>query len=284
MKSLSILFLSAFIASQAHGQVISGKTTNHDSGKPLEYVNIGVVGESAGTISDMQGNFRLEIKGLPSDKEVRFSMIGFESKVYTIGELLNEDNNIELTAKAFVLEEVTITPRKKLHKVGTTACSMNSICGWNGNQYGKGSEIGVKIELGDLPVSIRTLHARLFHLSFDSVLCRLHIRDIAGDLPQNELLQENIYITVTPKLDWAKFDLSRYNLVLSGDVALTLEFVNVFGLKNNKLKKMGNGKKPEAVVLFRSKKGKGNFYSKWGSEANWIKITDESPTFYLTVQ
>ena len=284
MKSLSVIFLFVFVATQVQGQVITGKITNHDTDKPLEYVNIGVVGEPVGTISDMQGDFRLDIKGLPNNKEVRFSMIGFESKTYTIGELLDKENNIELAVKVFAIEEVTITPRKKIRKVGTTACSMRSICGWSGTQRGKGHEIGTKIELGDSPVSIKTLHVRLFHQSFDSSLFRLHIRDIADELPQNELLRENIYIVVTRESGWVEFDLRPYNLILSGDIVLTLEWINVFGLNMDKLLKMGKEKRLEPVVLFRSKKGKGSFYSKWGSEAKWIRRTVESPTFYLTVQ
>ena len=284
MKSLTVLSLFAFIAIQVHGQVISGKITNHDTDKPLEYVNIGVVGEPVGTISDMQGDFRLDIKGLPNDKEVRFSMIGFESKTYTIGELLNKENNIELVVKVFAIEEVTITPKKKFRKVGTTGCSMRSLCGWGGTQRGKGHEIGSKIVLGETPVSIKSLHVRLFHQSFDSSLFRLHIRNIADDLPQNELLRDNIYITVTRESGWVEFDLRPYNLILSGDIILTLEWVNVFGLNKDKLLKMGKERRLEPVVLFRSKKGKESFYSKWGSEAKWIEETNESPTFYLTVQ
>ena len=160
---------------------------------------------------------------------------------------------------------------------------MRSLCGWGGTQRGKGHEIGSKIVLGETPVSIKSLHVRLFHQSFDSSLFRLHIRDIAGDFPQNELLRENIYITVTRESGWMEFDLSPYNLTLSGDIVLTLEWVNVFGLNEDKLMKMNKDREPQPQVLFRLKKGKGHTYVKWGSEAKWIK-GNGSPTFYLTVQ
>ena len=284
MKSLSVLFLLMFAAIQVQGQVITGKITDSDTGKPLQYVNIGVVGESIGAISGSQGEYSLDAKGLPDSKEVRISMIGYESRTFTIGELSGKVNNIDLTVSTIALEEIIITPRNKSRKIGTTACSMRSICGWGGTLFGKGHEIGTKIELGDSPVSIRTLHTRLFHQSFDSSLFRLHIRDIDGDLPQDELLWENIYITVTRESGWVKFDLRPYNLVLSGDIVLTLEWVNGFGLNEDKLMKMNKGRRPEPVVLFRSKNGEGSFYSKRGSEAKWIGRTNESPTFYLTVQ
>jgi hypothetical protein len=281
-------FLSLFSLFPARGQVISGKVVNSRTGVPLEYVNIGIIDEPAGTITGKQGNFKLNIGNVPEDKTIKFSMIGFEPEIFSVKELLLRENKIELSEKTFELKEVIVNPAGKIHKLGTTGCSMRSICGWGwewgGVRY-TGYEIGLKIALGQQSVAVKKIHAYLLIQSFDSTLFRVHIREFSDGLPGKELLRENIYITVTRNSGWEEFDLSRYNIVLSGDIVLTLEWVDAFGINESRFQKMNRSKQPQPVVLFRCKKKKENIqYSKWGSEAKWNKLPGSSPSFYLTVR
>jgi len=97
------------------------------------------------------------------------------------------------------------------------------------------------------------------------------------------LLKQNILITITKSSGWADIDLSKYNLVLKDEIALTLEWLKVLGLNENKLIRVGSEKK-SANVLFSIKKKQGCTYVKWGVEAKWSKVDTKSPSIYLTIQ
>ena len=77
---LSIL-LPARLSAQDNG-ILTGNVRDQDN-KPLELVNVAIVGSSSGSTSDQNGNYLLLI---PSNQEVTvdFSFIGFKSKRYQI--------------------------------------------------------------------------------------------------------------------------------------------------------------------------------------------------------
>ena len=63
--------------------IIHGTVTNHLS-KPLPGINIVVKGTTTGTVSDLEGNFKLEApKGAA---ELEFSFIGMETMVLKMNE------------------------------------------------------------------------------------------------------------------------------------------------------------------------------------------------------
>jgi hypothetical protein len=286
MKRLfPILLLSIIFSPQIQGQIISGKIINVINEEPIEYVNIGIVDIPIGTTTDEKGNFNLDIKGHSIDNKVRISMIGYNSQTFIIKDLLKKESIIALEEQYYEISEVVVRPNGRIRKVGTTNFSRGKgVCGWGGTQFGAGHEIGTKIDLGEKPVKLKSIHVRLFTQSFDSTLLRLHIRNILEDFPSNEILKENIYLTISKKSGWVEFDISDYNIVLNGEIALTLEWLNVFRTNENRMVRM-NRKSPHkiAVVLFNIRTKQELLYSRWGSEAKWTINKSQSPSFYLTV-
>jgi len=285
LKSVFIL-LSIFYISTLSGQTITGKVIDASSGEALAYVNIGVVGQSRGTITDETGIFALEINGLPAEASVRFSMIGYVAQNFTVKELSdNKEITIRLVNVPVSLSEVVIKP-KRTRKAGMTKCAPGPTCGWGVELRGIGSEIGLKIELGELPVLIKSLHVRVDKNSFDTCLLRLHVRNVVNELPQDELLKQNIILPVTKKSGWAEIDLSKHQLVFHGDIILSLEFVDVKGINKNRLVSVrSNGKKlpPNAAILFNMSKSQVGAYNNFGFERHWKRNNDNTPSFYLTV-
>ena len=53
--TLTLLIPALLLHSQ---ELYQGNITDHKTGMPLSYVNIGVVGKDIGTVSDMDGNFK----------------------------------------------------------------------------------------------------------------------------------------------------------------------------------------------------------------------------------
>jgi hypothetical protein len=284
MKLISIFALFSLIAIHLNGQAVTGKVIDSSSGEPLEYVSIGVVNTSIGIITDSKGNFKIDVKGQSPKAVVRISMISYAPQIFTIEELSAKENIIKLVSTPMQLAEVIVRPSGKSREVGTTSYTrIGGWCGWGGSNFGQGNEIGTKIELGNLPVQINKLHVHVQRQAFDSSLYRLHIRTIVDNSPFEELLNTNIILAITKESGWIDFDLSKYNIILKGDVALTLEWVKVIGINKKRAQKIDKIITTE-YVLFNTKKNQGNIYTRWGTEAKWTMHENGSPSIYLTIQ
>ncbi|MEM6842961.1 MAG: SusC/RagA family TonB-linked outer membrane protein [Bacteroidota bacterium] len=102
------LFVSLILIStqlQAQERTISGKITSVDKGDALPGVNVVVKGTTNGTISDIDGNYRLNV-GEDAETLV-FSFIGLVTKEVAIG---NQSTlNVELSDDTKQLSEVVVT-------------------------------------------------------------------------------------------------------------------------------------------------------------------------------
>jgi hypothetical protein len=96
-----------------------------------------------------------------------------------------------------------------------------------------------------------------------------------------ELLTENILLSITNESGWAKIDLQQYNLILSGEIGLTLEWLKVHGINEDREMKI-NDRMQKAYLLFKNKKNQTGL-RRWGTEAKWIINNENSPSMYLTI-
>lgn len=234
----------------------------------MVYVNIGVIGTTIGTITNQQGNFSLNLKNQPAKAIIRFSTIGYQSQEYTVSELLNKKVAIELVETPVLLEAVTINPKKfKKKRLGTKTSTKLTATGWGG--FGKGGERGLKIKVKN-EVYLEALHFHILENSYDSILLRLHIRKLIGNIPSEELLREEILIPVDIRLGWVEVNLKQYNLSYDENFALTLEWIDGWSAKRSNLY--------FSISIF-----KGVLYGKEASEANWTILKRRSAAFYLDV-
>nr|WP_321376364.1 TonB-dependent receptor plug domain-containing protein [uncultured Bacteroides sp.] len=103
-KPLGLLFLFCFIPFWALAQNITVKGVVKDiSGEPLLGVNVRQVGTTTGTVTDIEGNYSLQVK---KDAKLLFSFVGF------VNQTINVDgrNTINVTLKedSKTLEEVVV--------------------------------------------------------------------------------------------------------------------------------------------------------------------------------
>jgi hypothetical protein len=260
---------------------LKGKIIDSKTSEPIEYVCIGVINTNYGKITDNKGCFEFEAKEQDLSSIVRISMIGYEARMFTIEELVNNNNEIKLVQTAIELEEVIIKPtiERNIGAIGYNRLAGWS--GWGGLHNGKGCEMGIKIDLGNHPVKIKTFHVLLHRQAFDTIFCRLHIRSIKDTLVLDELLTENIILAITNESGWVKIDLEQYNLIMSGEIALTLEWLKVQGINEDREMKI-NDRMQKAYILFKNKKNQTGLY-RWGTEAKWIIDKGDSPSMYLTI-
>ena len=281
MRIISTIILILLIQIKVSGQVIAGRITDSKTNEPLEYVSIGIINTNFGTISDSNGYFKLDAK-VEESSIVRISMIGYESQKFTVKELRNNKNEIKLIETTIELTEIIIKPTKE-RKVGATSYNRSSgWSGWGGLRTRRGFEIGIILDLGNEPVKVKNLNILLKRQSFDKTLFRLHIRAINDTLVSEELLTENIIFSITKESGWAEIDLESYNIILSGKVGVTLEWLDVIGNNPDRAIKI-NKRMTDAYILFRNKKNQIGLY-RWGVESKWIINKKNSPSMYLTIR
>ena len=102
LSLLALLFMQQQAMAQ---QQVTGKVTDEATGESLPGVNIRLAGTGSGTITDLEGNYRLEVPG--SDAVLVFSFIGYGSQEVVVG---NQSNiNVALASDINQLSEVVVT-------------------------------------------------------------------------------------------------------------------------------------------------------------------------------
>ncbi|WP_273445498.1 SusC/RagA family TonB-linked outer membrane protein [Neolewinella agarilytica] len=115
--TVGILFLSISLSAQ-NGYALSGTITDTDD-IPLIGVSIVKSGTTSGTVSDIDGNYNLEVK---RGDILRFSYTGYASQTITIAD--QTVLNVVMAADAELLDEVVVVGygyRKKSHNTGAIA-------------------------------------------------------------------------------------------------------------------------------------------------------------------
>ena len=280
MKIISLTALILLIQANVSGQIIEGRIIDSKTNKPLEYVSIGIINTTFGTITDINGYFKFEAK-VEELSIVRISMIGYEAQKFTVKDLRNNKNDIKLKKITIELTEIIIKPKKE-RKIGATSFNRFNSWGWGGQVTRKGYEIGILLDLGSKPVEIKNLNILVKRQSFNKTLFRLHIRDIEDTLITDELLTENIIFPITKESGWVEIDLESYNIILSGKVAVTLEWLDAAGNNPDRAIKIGK-RMIDAYFLLRDKKNQIGLHH-WGIESKWIITKKSSPSMYITIK
>ncbi len=101
---LLFVFLGVAMPVLAQERSVSGTVTSQESGEILPGVNVIVKGTTLGTVTDIDGNYRLSV---PSPESViEFSFIGFASQEVTVG--TQSTINITLGPDVRALEEIVV--------------------------------------------------------------------------------------------------------------------------------------------------------------------------------
>ncbi len=107
-RAMCLLALLTFISYQALAQQTSVSGTVTDGDEPLIGVNIIVKGKVTGTISDTQGNFRLNVSSPPPITLV-FSIVGYETQEIDITSENVSGLNITMSEAVLLGQEVVVS-------------------------------------------------------------------------------------------------------------------------------------------------------------------------------
>ncbi len=208
---------------------ISGFIEAEENKRALPYVNIGLLNSDIGTVSDKEGSFNLDLSKEFLTDTLRISMIGYKTSYIPIGSLVNSNkkNTVYLTEEIAALNEVVLTAKKWKRK--TLGNKTESKFIGHVFYYGYlGREMGIRMNVGKRPMFVDDFS---FHISYNrfsaKVFFRLNIYKLEKGRPTSNILKENILISVEAKeTGLITTDLRPYDIVLTEDVMVTLEWID----------------------------------------------------------
>ena len=108
---LYILLLTATPLGVLAQGVVEGRVTDAKSGLPVEFVNVGIPGNSTGAVTNSKGFYRLELKGSDS-VTVRFSCTGYEAVEHRVLRRGRIELDVQLKPLATQLQTVEVSDEK----------------------------------------------------------------------------------------------------------------------------------------------------------------------------
>lgn len=236
MKNYIVLLLLAMVSTQAAFSQTSlkGRVIDLDTGKPVDYVNIGIIDKAKGTVSEQDGSFILNL--VPSDINknyiVQFSRIGYETIQFSSEDLkskLTQSEEIKMKESLFELEGITISNKdSKKNRIGYVSSSKRLFGFWN-DSLALGGEHASKIRIKKSPLKLEDLSFNIITSISDSLLVRVNIYEIDKGLPGRNISKKNILHTIRKKRGKIIIDLSPYNIIVDNHFIVSLELLKIYG-------------------------------------------------------
>ena len=216
-------------------QTFTGNVIDFNTKQPIEYVSIGVKNKDIGTISNNNGEFKITLSKENIKDSIRFSMIGYESKTYSITDLINRFPNllclIYLNKKEIELKEIIIRPKVYKQKVlGNDITSRFGQAGFGNSPLGH--EIGTLMKIKSSPCFIEDIKFNVSICDFDSIFFRLNIYKLDVNGEPECILKQPIYIQASKKniKEDLIIDMKKYNIKVESDFIITIEFDKTLGI------------------------------------------------------
>ena len=272
MRVLLFLFFTFSLSAQIKGVVVD------ENNKPISYVNIWVENESVGTTSQEDGTFSISIS---NDKILVFSAVGFEAKRVKI----SDNEKVVLKEVVFKLEEVIIENSKQTKELEIGDMKKIQHTQLSGDKpwiYAK--HFNYDSKYNETPF-VKTI---LFYSNSEVKNAKLKIRvfQLQDSIPTNDLIDEDIIVTVKKGMRKNSIDISKYKLKMpKNGLVVGLEWLIIrenfyeFKYKDNKTKKMivMPNYAPSLVVNFFDKR---NSFRYSGGKWYWshiVKTTSDRP-------
>ncbi|RAW01838.1 hypothetical protein DQQ10_09345 [Pseudochryseolinea flava] len=236
-----------------------GTIRDNKSNAPLAYANIGILNREIGTTSNSSGEFEIPFLESNVNDTIKVSMIGYEPTLILLDDIfkkLKTRIDIQLQQRDVELNEVVVTEKKLTTKIlGNTTDSK-----FFGGKFASGdlgSEIAIRIKVKKSPTYLDAFSFNISYNTEDSAMFRVNVYEVVNGLPGRNMLRENIFIKVKGETGKMNVDLLKYNIVVTGDFFIGLEWVE--------------GDRNAGIVFSSGFINKGTYYRK-ASQGRWKKF------------
>lgn len=201
--------------------ILTGKVLDYKSKRPLPYVNIGIMDQPVGTLSNTDGTFTLRIPADYQSDSLLFTSLGYSPRKFSI-RFLADNPLVLLQQRVIQLQEVSVSGNKKakVYDLGNKLSDNYFTCSDSANA---GAAMALLIE-NKFPHFHRTL-TQPFSPQKAAILIgtntltefKLRLRLLAYDtltgLPGQDLLNKDVIITSRLQREgWLAVDLSELGI------------------------------------------------------------------------
>ncbi|MCZ2845348.1 MAG: carboxypeptidase-like regulatory domain-containing protein [Candidatus Bathyarchaeota archaeon] len=259
-KNIYTFILFQFISLLTFSQeiVMSGMVIDSETNNPVEFANIGVIDKNKGTVSDLDGKFKIKFpRGFAGDS-LTFSHVIYKTVKIPIKN--SKDLVITLQPNENQLSEViVINKKKKNRKIGVK--SYNPLL-WM-------STVSEEIDIIESSKQIKIPNnktVRVKDVNFylrrgfetDSAFVRINFYKNLDGSPGEKIIFENILQRKQIEQGWVNIDLEQHSVYLEEDFFVGVEIIPDF----NKTRKIYMG----AILT------KGNGFMRTNSLGKWEKV------------
>ena len=206
--------------------MLKGRVVDLNNNEGLAYVNIGIPNKNIGTVSQRDGSFQMTIYTEYLSDSLLISMAGYQSRILSISRLIHEPilTIISLKEKYSELNDVVVTKKSLPVKILGNTTTSNFISIGLPLKF-LGSEIGIKINLGENLVLLKKFTFNVSDNRLDTAVFRMNIYNIKKGLPYENVLQKNVLVYVGKNTGLYMLNLSDYKLKMKGEILLSLEWI-----------------------------------------------------------
>lgn len=235
-KCLILIVVYLITFENLHSQIISGTIIDAKTKKEIAYANVGIVGEGIGTVTNTNGRFSLNIAKEYKDSRLRISTLGYKSQDFNISNFnkIDKGNTVILLEEEFEeLREITLNSKKYKFKekiLGNKTTSKFFTARFKSDILG--NELGTIIRLKRSPTYIEKFNVSIANNDYDNLKFRLNFYSVKKGLPHKNISQESIIVTTDIKKGVLSIDLKDYNIVMTNDFFVSLEWIEDLGRKD----------------------------------------------------
>lgn len=226
--SIFLVMLSYTLFAQL---IINGRVLDKETDEPIPFMSIGINESTVATISELNGEFSLEIPQEYMGSVITFSALGYKRQLIPIDEFKrNGFKEILFTEHLNVLDEVQVRDDRKFKtssfKVSGKLSGLGSIA--PSSPEAAGAAVAVRVSN---PYPSAWLHSASVGISInhlDSLKIRLRIFSMDKETkePSTDIIQDDVVKSFDMKKGWAEFPLDDlYVPIPQGEFYLVFELI-----------------------------------------------------------
>ncbi len=230
---VTFLFVCLSVFSQEE-LAIRATIVDANSGKPVEYVNIGFEGKGIGTVSASNGSFFLKLNNtlISLETDLVVSSIGYVTERIPFNEWKDwgePGKYILLQPETTTLDPVVIVAGKREYeRLGSETYSLSELGYWT-EKDALGGELASRIRIDNERTRLHDLKFHVIRNEADSIKLRINIYRCENNMPGENILRTNIYHTIRKTKGIEIIPLKQHNIVVDNDIVVGIEMIESYG-------------------------------------------------------
>lgn len=248
--------------------ILTGTILDKSDKRAISYVNLGIFDKNVGTVSDLNGDFTLEVAKSYIDDKITFSCIGYKTLQIPVKSFLNGslklDTPIYMEQNVEHLNEVIVSSSKNYKKtkrkiVGAKRANENQSGFIRGR--GAGAEVG-RLMSNNKNILVNSISIFIGDNKEENFVLRSNLYSEGKEIyqPGKNLLKKPIIIKSTIKSGWLNISLEE-TLITNSSFYVTFEWIDE------------NTQNP-VIALNKGNFSKNHSIQRSVSQGKWVKSVD----------